>query len=207
MKGLLLKDFYVAAKNLRVYFLIAVIFIGGVIIDKNNIYFLYLLSMMGGIIPVTLLSFDERSGWTKYSLVLPYTQNQIVSSKYVIGIILPFAVSILSAALMWFLKYSSEDIFLFFITSVSLSLAVPAVCLPFSFKLGVEKGRIAYYAALALIIVPSAFLGGNAAENAKPVLMLGSLDIIVIISGIAALLYALSWLLSVKIMKIMENAE
>lgn len=93
MKGLLLKDFYVAAKNLKIYFLIAVVFIGAVIFDKNNVYFLYLLSMLGGIIPMTLLSFDERSGWTKYSLALPYTRSRIVSGKYVIGLILPFAVS------------------------------------------------------------------------------------------------------------------
>ena len=201
MKGLLLKDFYVAAKNLKIYFLIAVVFIGAVIFDKNNVYFLYLLSMLGGIIPMTLLSFDERSGWTKYSLALPYTRSRIVSGKYVIGLILPFAVSVFSAAFMWFIKYSPEEIILFFITSFSLSLAVPAVCLPFAFKLGVEKGRIAYYAALALIIVPMAFLGGNAAENAEPVLIPGSLNIIAMISGIAVLLYIISWLLSIRIMK------
>lgn len=204
MKGLLLKDFYVAVKTLRIYYLIAALFMGAVIIDKNNTYFLYLLSMMYGIIPMTLLSFDERSGWNKYSLALPYTYNQIVSSKYVIGIILPFIVSIFSAVLMCFMTYSFKDIFLFFITSVSLSLAVPAVCLPFSIKLGVEKGRIAYYAALVLIIGLGAFLGGNAAEIAKPFLMLGSRDIVAVISGIAVLFYALSWVLSVKIMKTKE---
>lgn len=201
MKGLLLKDFYVAVKNLKIYFLIAVLFIGTVIVDKNNVYFLYLLSMLGGIIPVTLLSFDERSGWTKYSLALPYTQNQIVSVKYVIGMILPAAVSAVSALLMWFMKYSAESILLFFITSASLALAVPALCLPFSFKMGVEKGRIAYYAALALIIVPGAVLGGNAADREESFLTAGSWDIIVIISGIAVLLYAASWLLTVRIMK------
>ena len=131
MKGLLLKDFYVAAKNLKIYFLIAVVFIGAVIFDKNNVYFLYLLSILGGIIPMTLLSFDERSGWTKYSLALPYTPSRIVSGKYVIGLILPFAVSVFSAALMWFIKYSSEEIILFFITSFSDSIQAGSSCSTF----------------------------------------------------------------------------
>ena len=54
MKGLLLKDFYVAVKNLKMYLVIALFFIGAAIMDKNNIFFLQFLSLIGGMIPVTL---------------------------------------------------------------------------------------------------------------------------------------------------------
>ena len=62
MKGLLLKDFYMAAKYCRA-------------------------CLLCGMIPVNLLAYDERSRWLEYSGTLPYTKAQIVSGKYLVGII------------------------------------------------------------------------------------------------------------------------
>lgn len=201
MKGLFLKDFYVTIKNQKMYLVIAVFFIGATVIDKNNIFFLYFLSIISGMFPQTLLSFDEKSRWTEYSLVLPYSQNQIISSKYVIGIVLHAVISTLSSLIMCILGYSVREIFLFFVTASSMSFIIPAICLPLSFKFGVEKGRIAYYAVIALIIVPCAFLEGNATEGSNSVLTAVPSTITSIVAVASIALYILSWLLSLKIVK------
>lgn len=205
MKGLLLKDFYVAVKNLKMYLVIALFFIGAAIMDKNNIFFLQFLSLIGGMIPVTLLAYDERSRWTEYSLALPYSEKQIVSGKYIIGIAAPAAISVLSSIILFVVGHGFDEIILFFATSISLSCIIPALCLPFSFKFGVEKGRIAYFVVLALLVVISAFAGENGGDSSAKLPILpenySAVTVTAILVLTAAVIYALSWIISVKLIK------
>ena len=205
MKGLLLKDFYVAVKNLKMYLVIALFFIGAAIMDKNNIFFLQFLSLIGGMIPVTLLAYDERSRWTEYSLALPYSEKQIVSGKYIIGIAAPAAVAVLSSMILFVVGHGFDEIILFFATSISLSCIIPALCLPFSFKFGVEKGRIAYFVVLALLVVISAFAGENGGDSSAKLPILpenySAVTVTAILVLTAAVIYALSWIISVKLIK------
>ena len=205
MKGLLLKDFYVAVKNLKMYLVIALFFIGAAIMGKNNIFFLQFLSLIGGMIPVTLLAYDERSRWTEYSLALPYSEKQIVSGKYIIGIAAPAAISVLSSIILFVVGHGFDEIILFFATSISLSCIIPALCLPFSFKFGVEKGRIAYFVVLALLVVISAFAGENGGDSSAKLPILpenySAVTVTAILVLTAAVIYALSWIISVKLIK------
>lgn len=205
MKGLLLKDFYVAVKNLKMYLVIALFFIGAAIMDKNNIFFLQFLSLIGGMIPVTLLAYDERSRWTEYSLALPYSEKQIVSGKYIIGIAAPAAISVLSSIILFVVGHGFDEIILFFATSISLSCIIPALCLPFSFKFGVEKGRIAYFVVLALLVVISAFAGENGGDSSAKLPILpenySAVTVTAILVLTAAVIYALSWIISVRLIK------
>lgn len=205
MKGLLLKDFYVAVKNLKMYLVIALFFIGGAIVDKNNVFFLYYLSLVGGMIPVTLLAYDERSRWTEYSLALPYSEKQIVSGKYIIGIAVPAAMSVLSSIVLFATGHAFNEIILFFVTGTSVSCIIPAICMPFSFKFGVEKGRIAYYVILALLVTVSAFAEGSSDDSSATLLSLpenySAVKVMAIFALAAVIIYALSWLVSVKLIK------
>lgn len=205
MRGLLLKDFYVAVKNLKIYLVIALFFIGAAVMDKNNIFFLYFLSLIGGMIPVTLLAYDERSKWTEYSLALPYSEGQIVSGKYIIGIAVPAAISVLSSVILFFIGYTLNEVILFLVTEVAVSCIIPAICLPFSFKFGVERGRIAYYVILALLVTVSAFAGESSGDPSATVMSLlgnnSSLNVMAIFAFSAVIIYVLSWFISVKLIK------
>ncbi len=200
MKGLLLKDFYVTVKNLKIYLIIAVFFIGSAVLDKSS-SFLYYISVMGGMIPITLLSIDEKNKWNEYCLTLPYSHNQIVSSKYLIGIIFSAAISVISSIILLILGFSISEVLFFFVTAVLLSFVIPAICLPFSFKFGVERGRIAYYVVLALFIGISVYLGANADENSPSVFSTIPAYIIIIAPIAAVLLYILSWIISIQLIK------
>ncbi len=200
MKGLLLKDFYVTVKNLKIYLIIAVFIIGSAVLDKSS-SFLYYISVMGGMIPITLLSIDEKNKWNEYCLTLPYSHNQIVSSKYLIGIFFSAAISVISSIILLILGFSISEVLFFFVTAVLLSFVIPAICLPFSFKFGVERGRIAYYVVLVLFIGISVYLGVNADENSPSVFSTIPAYITIIAPIAAALLYILSWIISIGLIK------
>jgi hypothetical protein len=74
-----------------------------------------------------------------------------------------------------------------------------SICLPFVFKLGVEKGRTAYYVMVGFVcgasVLASSILRGQLMGEIQPDLILGLLAIV----GISV--YILSWYLSVMFFK------
>lgn len=201
MKGLLLKDWYMTVKYCRAYLLIAIVFIAVSFAGDGNLFFTFYPCLLCGMIPVNLLAYDERSRWIQYSETLPYSGAQIVSSKYLIGLFAQITM-LLVTSITQGLHMRIGDTFRFdeFAMLMLLMLIIctlsSSICLPFVFKLGVEKGRIAYYLMVGMVcagsvIASSVFRGGLEME-VRPNAVLA----IVAAAGIA--LYALSWYLSVK---------
>ena len=192
MKALLLKEFYVASKTCRSFLLVIVVFFALSFFGRNSqFFFLYPLTMVG-MIPVTLLSYDERDGWDKYSLTLPCTRAQLVSAKYLIGLIFGGVVFLL-VELLLLIGLSMGGNFDFLSMSSALllmGLLGPSILMPFVFKFGSEKGRIAYYFVLALLFAVIAFLIGMGFYE-----YLNGFSWLVIAA--AVLLYLGSWRLSI----------
>ena len=63
MRGLLLKDIYMAAKYCRAYLLLAVVFIPVSFASSENLFMIFYPCLLCGMIPVNLLGYDERSRW------------------------------------------------------------------------------------------------------------------------------------------------
>ena len=192
MKALLLKEFYVASRTCRSVLLVIAVFFALSFFGRNSqFFFLYPLTMVG-MIPVTLLSYDERDGWDKYSLTLPCTRAQLVSAKYLIGLIFGGVVFLL-VELLLLIGLSMGGNFDFLSMSSALllmGLLGPSILMPFVFKFGSEKGRIAYYFVLALLFAVIAFLIGMGFYE-----YLNGFSWLVI--GAAVLLYLGSWRLSI----------
>lgn len=200
MKGLLLKDLYMAAKYFRSYFLIALVFIAASPFANGNLFFIYYPCMLCGMLPANLQSYDERSKWEIFCQSLPYTKTQIVSEKYLVGlaaqltVILPTA--IVQAIQMHLTGTFSWDFYLAIITSLlAMAFVTSAIPLPFIFKYGVEKGRMAQYLMFAV------FCGGLTAasiwfeEGLPTIQTFAGLPLLIFLA--AACLYALSWYLSI----------
>ena len=159
MKALLVKDLYMAAKYCRSHLLIAALFIVIMVMndgDKMGIFYVVYPCLMCGMIPVNLLSYDERSGWLKYSAALPYSKLQIVSGKYLIGLIMQGSMLIITGVAQG-IKMSVQGSFelgsylLVMVTVLLLSVLSSSMSLPFVFKLGTEKGRTAYLLAIGAV--------------------------------------------------------
>ncbi len=204
MKGLLLKEWYMMRKYCRVYLLITLVFLAVSFVSNNNIFFSFYPCLLCGMIPVNLLSYDERSGWIRYSGTLPYTKSQIVSAKYLVGLFSLVAVWA-ATSIVQTIKMSLNDGFVsggYVMTLLTMSILTAAcfsVCLPLVFKFGTEKGRIVYYIMICLFCggsaVASQFFTGKLEKEFAPNLLFIGLSLI----GIG--IYALSWYLSIVIYK------
>lgn len=201
MKALVYKDFLAIWRYCRNYILMCGIFlICSVFVEDYSFLQMYPLIFVGMLVN-TLIACDERDGWDMQVLTMPVTRRQYVTGKYLTGLILQTAVLALTAAAHAFQLRLAGD---FFWESFRADLAVmavlasgaPSLILPFIFKNGSEKGRMAY-----LIVVGSIFalaVGGG--------ILLQKLDLLgapmaLPMPGIpaagAVLLYPASWALSV----------
>ncbi len=200
MKGLLLKDWYMIMKYCKAYVLISLVFIGVSIMGDDNFFFILYPCILSGMIPVTLLGYDERSKWDQYCAALPYTKAQIVSGKYLIGMAAQIGMLVLSTVVQGIRMqvkgtFSWESFGSILSMLAAISFLAPAVSLPPMFRWGTEKGRMAYYISVGLICGISAFLA-----SVSGITVLGSLpsSTAMLLLGLAALVaYGVSWYLSI----------
>lgn len=206
MKGILIKDLYVAAKQCRYMLVSPIVFVVISVFGKNagTLFFAFFASLLMSMFPMTIMSFDERSRWDVFSIALPYKRSDIVLSKYVLSIAGNVIASVLYFVICLIVNLGSWDIGFYFsiaVISASFGLIYTAIAFPPIFKMGVEKGRIWYLISIAAISV----MGGIIAETAsglfgpttKPIPM-ENLSAGLIAFPISIILVAISAMVSIK---------
>ena len=207
MKGLLLKDCYLAWAHFKGYILMVIAFSVMSAADPGNFFLVFYPCMLCGMIPVNLMAYDERSKWDVYTALLPFTRSQIVSAKYIFGLIAQGIILTLVAVVNTVRMAYSGGVdwqFLFDLMGIMIMLAAVSVALPlpFIFRSGVEKGRMGYYMMIGLAGVGSGIAGGLLGDNVNafslPVLA------VPVMIAVGFGVYSLSWWLSVRFY---ENRE
>ena len=197
MKGLLKKEFIMIWKNFRYYMVMCLFFLGFGIWSDNNFFMLFYPAMLGGMMPMSLLSFDEKSGWDLYSLCFPLSRAQLVSCKYLISLICSGAVcavyALAWAIKVWVTGVGMTTLAIYLYTLLTVALLPPALLLPCIFKFGSQKGAWFYYIFLAAV-----FAAVIAVLNVFPYTDFTVFPVFVLPLA-AALLFALSWPLSARI--------
>lgn len=199
MKGLLLKDWYMCIRYCRAFLVLVGVFLVVSFFENDNFFFQLYPTMIASIIPMSLISYDERDRWTAYSGTLPYTRRQLVSAKYLIGLFFgafSFLVSLAAFAVFMITSdtFSIESFLFIAVRLLVLGLIGPTFLLPFVFKFGAEKGRILFYVMIGLPCATGILLTGLGFQNA---LTQHSFIILLVIGGLSVGLYALSWNLSI----------
>lgn len=206
MKGLLLKDYYMAVKYCRAFVLIAAVFIGVSMVSEENAFMLIYPVIFCEMIPVTLIGYEERSRWLTYCETFPYSRSQIVTCKYLIAAICIITVTAATGVTQAVRMISNGGVeFVSYMNMLSMLLMIgfvgPGIFLPFIFKYGVEKGRIGYY-----IVIGAAYGIGAVLTMEEPEIMFSIgvnwLPVIFLLIGIVV--FAVSWRLSVHFY---ENRE
>ena len=206
MKALLLKDWYMAIKYCRVYLLLAVLFMAISVFSESSMDMFYIIypCLLCGMIPVNLLSYDERSGWIKYSAALPYTKKQIVTSKYIFGILCQL-VMLIATGIVQAAKALGAGIFDFreflfiMLTVLMVSALSGSMALPFVFKYGTEKGRTVYLITIGAICALT--MAGNSIMANIMLLQASTALLSPIFLLIGVLIYFVSWYLSYTFFK------
>ena len=203
MKGLLLKDWYMMKKYCRAYLLIAVVFVAVSLVNDDNMFFVFYPCLLCGMIPVNLLGYDERSRWTQYSGALPYTKTQIVSAKYLIGLLAQLAM-LLVTGMVQGIKMSmhgtfAKDFPVLMLLMLTVATLSSSISLPFIFKLGVEKGRTGYYVMIGFVCGASVLASSIFTDRLQMEIQPNALLAILAMVGVGV--YILSWYMSVVFYK------
>lgn len=199
MKGLILKDLYMMIKYFRNYLLILLVFLAVSFVQEENLFFAFYPFLLCGMIPVNLLAYDERSHWDIYCGTLPVTRDMVVSAKYLIGLAVQgvvFLVSAIGQAVRIVMKgsFDWESYLVLMSLMAMLSLFSSSITLPFMFKLGVEKGRMAYYVMIFVICGGAGAAGFAFNEQLQATIPFGTVLALGVL--LAAAVYAGSWWLS-----------
>lgn len=200
MKGLILKDFYMMGKYCRNYILVAIIFIAVSFAGDDNMFFTFYPCLLCGMIPATLLGYDERSRWLQYSGALPYTKAQIVSSKYLIGLmvqIVNIVVIAVSQAIIMNMNgtFRADEYIMIVLIVMIMSVIASSISLPFMFKSGVEKGRIAYYVMIGIVCAGAVLVSKLFSDYAQIDIPLEIILPVLCLAGIG--IHVFSWYMSI----------
>lgn len=203
MKGLLLKDFYMIAKYCRSYLLILACFLFASVFSDDNFFFIFYPCVLAGLIPVTLLSYDERSRWNQYFGTLPYTKPQFVSVKYLISLLfvpIPLVFTAVSQSIRMYSlgTFDFSGLLLLLGQMLILALFPAALALPFIFKLGIEKGRMGYFIMIAVICAGAFIMPEFAKSGVLQTLHISSGLLFLLFLAATVALYAASWQLSIR---------
>ena len=145
MSALLLKDYYVIFRQMKIFLLLILVFscIPGTFYSTFAVVYASML-------PYTALAYDERSRWDQMAAMMPYSARDVVLSKYLFGWI---AVAV-SAAATFVLQTILSVIWLSDVEGPSIPVILLSVCvavcilditLPMMFRFGVEKGRLVMF--------------------------------------------------------------
>ena len=200
MKGLFLKDFYVAKKNLRTFLIMILAFSLGSLAarETGNFFLCYGIVMMLGI-TMSLISYDERYHWDSYAGAMPLSREQLVTEKYLLhlGMVLVWL-----PVLLLFQRFQQVPAFggaplALLVAGLNLGLLLPGILLPIIFALGTEKGRAGYYVVLfGGMILAAVSEKLTSLTGYVPEAMAG-----IVLILLPAVVYVLSWRIAIRLYK------
>lgn len=225
MKGLLLKDAYIMWKNAKSTLLICAVFLVSGFFSSDVSFYTVFPCIMLGMMPITLLAYDENDRWSAYAAALPLSRAAVVKARYLTGLLLGALVAALCTCVIVltvptagnvemaegaFLAYeptAKEALASAPMLTLGLLLAAAllptALLLPFAYKWSVAKARMAYLILTFGIVGAVSALVMNA-DQSQISASVGSLDFDPFGAGMALLLivlglYALSCGISIAI--------
>ena len=155
MLGLMKKDFLLVRKQLLIVVGIMVFYI---LILGSGKSFDYQIGLFGGytvafmaIIPVTMLGYDEKNKWGKYSSAMPINRKENVISKFLIMLLF-----LLAFFIGGFIR--GGDIIVSGISVFSLAISISSFILAISYKFGTDKGRIIFAGIIFVTMAALAFI-------------------------------------------------
>lgn len=208
MKGLLLKDAYMAAKYCRAYLLIVAVFFIAAPFSGDNLFLMMYPCILASMVPVNLLAYDAQSKWEQYAGTLPCSRAQLVSAKYLIGLFASCGVLVLIALVqgvrMAVGSIPVQALGSLMAMSLISSFVVPAITLPLIFRFGPEKGRILYMVVVGIACGISAVVSITQSPTLFSREISTELPVLGLICLAAAVVYGASWYLSILFYKMRE---
>ena len=189
MTGLILKDIYTMLKQTKLFFLIAILM--GFL---QNEFLLSYIICYASMLPIAALGYDERAKWNKFANMLPYTINELVGCKYMVGYLSVGTAAVITACIKGFYTLTGNAAFsleywIVLLLTVCAALIIQAISLPFMFWLGVERGRLLFVLLIIMIAVSATTildtLNFSQIQTGLPILISAVLAVTIIINLIS----------------------
>ena len=198
MKGLLLKDFYTTKANILVALLSCLVMaIGLSFVISPSVVIILVAIPLSMTVSGTIIS-DKKNKWTQYSVTLPVSKKQIISSKYIaylFWVIVGLIVGTLICLIVLKITNTTDNYMNIFIGfSIIISLSSGSIIMPCNFVLPEEQsiiGTILAYSLTSGILALSIF-GLNQIFNVRENMNMT----LVICRIISAVIYIISWIVS-----------
>ena len=129
MKGLLLKDFCILKKQMKLMVVFVIFYAIWAVSAKMPTMMGTMVILLSIMMPISSMSYDEAGQWYRYAFSLPIPRRTLVLSKYVLGFLVSLGGLVVSA-----------------IGNIII------LALPILFKYGVEKGRLFI---VVIAVIPS----------------------------------------------------
>ena len=156
MKALLYKDFCLITRKTRLFLLVALILLLQPLVFVTQDLFLCMTPLLGLPAPFLLTSYDERSKWTQYARMLPYSFRALVLSRCLIcwGVTLLMVTLSFLACVFYSPGHQVSTATLLALGWLSAGvLLAQAVSFPFLFRAGVIHGQVISLAVLLAGII------------------------------------------------------
>lgn len=195
MKGLLRCDWYQAVKYQKFFLLLLLVFTAVSFVQTDNLFFVFYPMVMTAMIPVSLIGFYDSSSFTTFADTTPLSRSAFVSAKYLNALVCELVILLVVGAGQLIQRGLSRDTLVLLCTLATLGLLAPSFTLPFLFRFGTQKGRIAYYLCIGVICAMAIFIPDLIQDG--PTIHLSAWLLPVLSLG----LFALSWGLSILFYK------
>ena len=179
---------------LAVYIVMALISSGGGSIGTfTGTYSVVVMSLL----PITILNFDEKSKWGRYSAAMPVSRRVNVLSKYIIMVVL----SVINAAVIGLVytlsKESARMIFIVFILAASLTTG--SVVTALGYKFGSTNARFIFTAVIFVAVISAVAVAGGISISFGNELGSGLTIAALIFLAVSALVCLASYMISAHI--------
>lgn len=182
MKGLLIKDFLVLVKQMKLILIIIPL-----MAVTGNISIASIAILIGAMLPMTAMAYDEQSKWNELAVMMPYSRKEMILSKYIIGYLSIIGTAILFTAAKFIMSvvqpehvHTNSTMILF---SIFCGLLFLAINTPIMFRFGVQKGRIIY-----IIFITLSAVAGSLLKEILPGISLNTLHLLPFTAILTALI-------------------
>lgn len=203
MRGLILKDFYIIRDALLLPLLIMAVLGIALSIVSSPWLLIIIAGTSFGMMAVTTIQSDKVAQWDKFSVTLPVSRVQIISSKYclylllsIFGVLVSTIICAVASTINSGFDISTLLMYVYF--AMIMTLLPASVNIPCSFLLDGEKSIAGVI--LSYVVTAGAFTGLRALLSHFMDIDGNSLFVYGIVSAFSVVAYLFSWLISPKIL-------
>ena len=157
MKGLLLKDFCILKKQMKLMVVFVIFYAIWAVAAKMPTMMGTMVILLSIMMPISSMSYDEAGQWYRYAFSLPIPRRTLVLSKYVLGFLVSLGGLVVSAIgniiiLALTNGENALESWLAIIGFLELGVIFLSIIITILFKYGVEKGRLFI---VVIAVIPS----------------------------------------------------